>query len=91
MLNLGASPGRPRRDSQAGPVLGFPPPSGGCIYQLPDALIDEQLREGGFHRLHHEAQSAVSQLLQGVQGGTEVIVGFTRDVQVSQCEVEPVD
>lgn len=91
MLNLQPLLGDHGRDSQAGPMLGFPPPSWGCIYQLPDALVDEQLREGGFHRLHHEAQSAISQLLQGVQGGTEVIVGFTCDVQVSQCEVEPVN
>lgn len=72
-------------------VSHHPHGAGGCIYQLLDALVDEQLWEGGFHRLHHEAQSAVSQLLKRVQGGTEVIVGFTCDVQVSQCEVEPVD
>lgn len=60
-------------------------------YQLPDTLVDQELREGGLHGLHQEAQLAMGELLQGAQGGAEVVVGLTGDVQVSQREVEPAD
>lgn len=62
---------------------------GAWTYQLLDALVNQELREGGLHGLHHEAQLAICELLQRTQAGAEVIVGFTCDVQVSQCEVEP--
>ena len=58
-------------------------------YQLLDALINQELREGGLHPLHREAQPAVCEPLQPPQPGAEVVVCLTCDVQVSECEVQP--
>lgn len=66
-----------------------PVPTCKATYQLLGALINEELREGGVHQLHHKAQLAVSKPLQLVQGGAEVVVRLACDVQVSEREVQP--
>lgn len=80
----GGPRGQQCRTHQQGPTHG-----GGRTYQLLDALIDQELREGGLHRLHCEAQSAIREPLQPLQPGAEVVVGLTRDIQVSEREVQP--
>lgn len=67
------------------------PGAGMRTYQLLDALVHQELRGRGVHRLHREAQAPAGPgPSRGRCSHAEVVVGLARDIQVPQCEVQPV-